>query len=252
MQSTARSTSPSHDTPAADAFATLRRNSRPRRWLLAAAFGAILGWVGGRLLGSWIAIVLIACAVTVGLLIWDNRTGIVTRWRPGDRGHTDLLVAAVELEKAGWHVLIRPAVPGRIFRPDLLLVGHGGIVVVARQAWGLTDRVRTDADSQTSVGGQPASDRVCDVRASAAKVHHILTDRHRDDIDVHPVLAVHGLTWANQREVLPRTVLDVTILPIGQLVDRLTRSHPALSTAEAAHLAGSARQLFDPHTKHPS
>lgn len=252
MQSPARSTRPSHDKPAAGAFTTMRRASRLRRWLMAAAIGATLGWAGGWLLGSWLAIVFIACAVTVGLLVWDDRTGIVTGWRPGDGGQAALLAAAARLEKAGWHVLLRPDVPDGDIAPDLLLVGTGGIAVVARQAWGFADKVTTDADLETYVAGRPAAHRVRDVRADAATVHETLIDRHGRDLEVQPLLTVRGLTLANQRAVLPRTVLDVTILPIADLVGRLTGRDPVLSTAEAAQIAQSARQHFTPHDGHPS
>lgn len=248
MRSPSQATHTSPVSSASEAFATVRRTSRPRRWLLAVVVALIPGWIGSQLFATWIAGAVIAGAVTIGLLAWDHRSGIVTGWRPGDGGQAALLAAAARLEKSGWYALWQPSIRETEASPDLLLVGPRGVVAVGRQVWGFADRVTTDAESrETFVRGQPAGHRVREIRASAAAIREAFSDHHGHDVRVQPVVAVRGLTLANQRSVLPRTVLGVTILPIADLVDHLTVPGPAVNEADAAELARTAQQLFDPN-----
>lgn len=229
--------------PAKGALTVIQRQARSRRWLTAAIIGGILGFIGGRLLGSWIVILLLAAAIALCLLAWDRRTATLTGWWPGEHGDAALIAQAARLEKSGWHVLIRPAVPGMPDTAALLLIGPPGVVVVVRQVWALRDHITTDIDQgRLLVRGQPASRRVGTVRAITAAVHEALTDRHPPDPPVHGVLAVRGTTLPG-----PHSTIGVTVLPIADLTHHLRRQPPILSPAETAALAATARRLFIDH-----
>lgn len=202
--------------PAATHFAALQRDTRARRWLLAAVVGAN-AWLFTNLVLEWHHAILPAAAATVGLLLWDHWRGGLTEWWPATRTSHRLAAAAARLEAHGWLALPNPAIPGLITTDIHLLVGPAGVFVVE-------PRFRA------------SDDLIPHLRAVADSAQRRLAAHLPAGMPVRPVIAVVEGPAPEQ----PHVVDGVTVLHAADLMRHLR----AIPPTAVAGLQDAARRLF--------
>ena len=217
-------------TPGASVRAQYERRRRARRVLLGAAL--VAGLAVSRVdVTSGVALALVCIAV-----VWIRRRGD-GRYRAGVVGEEATASALEPLERRGFTVLHDLGVPGRRENIDHLVIGRAGVFVVETKKWAgevtIGWRLRQNGDDRTNAIEQAM--RQADAVAVAL------------DVEVRPVVCVHGATvrrrWFRRRPV----VGGVTVLEPQQLVAHVGgRRRRRLRRREVDRLAATARERFRP------
>lgn len=221
---------------AAEGYAIARGAARRRRvvQLGALGIGALCVIVGPSL--SW----QVAGVAAVLLVTWRARpVADSARWLRGAAGEVATAVLLEGLPARRWVVLHDRAIPGSAANLDHVVIGPSGVWVVDSKAF----RAPLRAGWRSVRAGEHRVDTRPAVWAAS-----VVADRL--DVDVRPLLAVHG-------EGLPRRgrrVGGVPVLPAGSVVGRLRRRRGSarLRRADVAALGAECDRIFPPALARPS
>jgi Nuclease-related domain len=222
-------------------YRTLRAERRQERAVARLVLSGVAGSMTAGLFG-WLP----GAAVGVGLLLaqllyFRVRPGALTDWRRGAAAERRMGRRLSRLDPAYFHVLHDRALPSG-FRENLdhLVVGHTGVYAISSRRWPPLTRLRVDG--RLWAGRRPLTRLAVRTRRAASAVADRLAAQTGQEVEVCPVIAVHGGR-------LPRggIVFDGVLLHRADRVKRLIERQPVLcTTAEVAAIAAAAERLLPP------
>lgn len=222
-------------------YRALRAERRQERAVARLVISGVAGSMTAGLFG-WVP----GLAVGLGLLftqifLFRVRPGALTDWRRGAAAERRMGRRLSRLDPAYFHVLHDRALPGG-FRENLdhLVVGHTGVYAVSSRRWRPLTRLR--ADDRLWAGPRPLTRLHARTRRAAAAVADRLAAETGREVEVSPVIAVHGGR-------LPRggIVHEGVLLHRADRVKRLIERQPVLfTTAEVAAIAAAAERILPP------
>jgi hypothetical protein len=176
-------------------------------------------------------------AAVLGWLLRFRTSSQTRAWRRGAAGERRTARLLAPLERHGWTILHDLAIPVSPANLDHLAIGPGGVVLVDSKRY--RGRLWLDHDGFLWHGRHPLVSTLRTARWAADQADEVLGVA---DVDVTPILAVHGaaIPWGRLR------VDRVTILPARRVPQLLRTLPPVLDPERVAWLADRARLRFRP------
>jgi Nuclease-related domain len=211
--------------------------TRSLPWRVAAILGVgAAGGVLGRLVVSRLSLVLGAlAAMAAGWILRFQPSPEAVAWRRGAVGERRTARVLAALERQGWAVLHDLAVPRSQANIDHLVIGPGGVFVIASKQY--RGRLQFDQSGRLWHGRYPLAPALRAVSFEADQAALVLTD---PDVVVVPILTIHGIQvpWG-------KVVVDGVPVVAARRLPSMLRQLPAvLGPERVANLAAQARVRF--------
>lgn len=222
-------------------YRALRAEQRRERTAARLALSGVVGAMTAGLFG-WEPGLTAGLALFVAhTLYFRIRPGTLTNWRRGAAAERRTGRRLSRLDPAYYHVLHDRALPGGVRgNLDHLVVGHTGVYVISSRHWRPLTRLRVD--DRLRAGPRPLARLPAQARRTAAAVADRLAAELGYEVEVAPLIAVHGgrLSRGGIR-------YEGVALHRAKRLTRLIQRQPVLfTTAEVAAIAAAAERILPP------